>query len=201
MIGRMHLRLCLIILICVLNKKSSCQNIGFLFNSDFSMDKKVNVAIGGGFYCYWPAVNERIDFQLSAFRTINNNKTIKSDRDFTIEGIVSGYKKIGASASALYVLPFSNTAKFKLGPSVSYNFFRLTASGIGASFAAIQKLNSIGPGIKSNFNFKVKSQATFDIILDTSYLLKINESGSFPEKAKLNNSILFSLFIGLSYPF
>jgi hypothetical protein len=181
--------------------KLSCQTIGMLINSDLSVDKKVNGSIGTGLIMNWPLFEERFDFQLSSFLTIKNDKLIESDTNFYLFGIVSSYSRIGSTASALYVIPISNTMKFKAGLSVSYNYIKFSVIPIPLSYIAYERLHSIGPGIRTNYNFKLKenSKLSFDLIFDTTYLIKIHDSGSFPENSKLNNTFLYTVFV--STPF
>jgi len=181
--------------------KSTCQTIGLLINSDLSIDKKVNGSIGAGIFMNWPVYGESFDFQLSSFLTINNDKLIEHDKTFFTDGIISSYLRIGSTVSTLYVIPISNTMKFKAGLSVSYNYIVFSVLPIPLSYIVSESLHSIGPGFKADYNFKLKedSKFSFDLIFDSTYLFKLQDSGSFPENAKLNNTVLYTFFIAASY--
>lgn len=182
---------------------SNCQNIGFLINTDFSIDNKINGSIGGGFYVFWPTFNDRFEFQLSASITKNEGKMIEGDKNVTNEDIVSSYFRIGSSLSSLYVKPISKTMKLKLGPLVTYNYIVFSTIPIPFSVVQSASLHAIGTGFRTNFNFKVKekSEATFDFIFDSAYLFKFTEYDYLPRNTELHSSFLYTFIIGLTYPF
>lgn len=182
--------------------KINCQKIGFLLGTDISKDKKVNGSLGGGLYVNWPVFKKKFDLQFSSFLAINNQKLIESDRDFFIYGIVSSYLRIGGAASTLYIIPISNTMEFKTGPCISYNYINLSVLTIGDSSIRGERLHSISSGFRNNFNFKLKekSKLSFDVFFDSTFLFKLQDSGSFPERAKLNNTVLYTFSIGATYP-
>lgn len=183
-------------------ENAKCQNLGLAISSDFSTDKKVIGSLGPVIFAKFPIFNDRFDFQLASFVTINNNKLIESDRNFFIQGIISDYMRIGGSASTVYTLPISNIMKFKIGLSVSYNYMQFRVIPIPLNYFENYSLNSIGSGFRVDYNFKFKedSNLSFDIILDAAYLFRLHDSGSFPENAKLNNTILYTFLVAASMP-
>ncbi|MEX1189110.1 MAG: hypothetical protein WED33_07615 [Bacteroidia bacterium] len=202
MIKKNSLVLRLFALLFFINNNSNCQNIGLLFNMDLSKDNKVNHSFGGGFNFFWPISKEKLEIHLTPTFAFNRERILENDRSLTNDGIVTNYSRYGSSATTLYVMPISDYIKIKAGAIISYNYISFSITGFTSNFIKIQTLSSVGAGLATNFNFKLRKEAkcSFDIILNSTYLFEVNSSGPLPDYASLRNTVLYSILIGTSIP-
>jgi hypothetical protein len=186
-------KLLFLLVFCISCFYSFCQNIGLKNNIEFSENKKINAAVGGGIYLDFDDFSKKLELIVSLNYNQKNCEIPRTRFELP-------YKRIYFDIGCLYILPISEKTKIKIGASLSYNIINFYYCEIWPSYSTTS--NYLGGSLISNIHFQdiLKLPINLDLFVYPSYLKNIHnyENLIYPNTINVKNIILFNAQVGFS---
>ncbi len=197
-------KLCVIvIIICICSIYSAhCQSIGLRANTEFSKNREMNNAFGGGLYFEMDDSLQKFGF-ISFGDYLNKKGTFNDCIDCPTKEIYTSYQNISFEISGFLIKNISSSAKFKIGALVNYSMTNANRQGQIANWIETFKIKSvgIGPLLTLQFQEVLKLPLNFNLFVYPTYLINIknetNPTGIISDYT--NDLTLLNLQIGLAY--
>jgi len=163
-----------------------------------------NGSFGGGLYATLSDSLDRLSFILYS-DMIRKNGAFDNCLDCPTKEITTYFLGLSFGAGVLYSLELHRKIKFKIGPLVSYSAVIGDRQATTTNWIETYTAKGIGTGVICNVRYRPLSKlpVCFDIFLNPMYL--VNLSGDTDPTGSgstyLENSVQFSLHLGLSYLF